>query len=455
MSPASFQHQRGAVTLLGALFLILTLLVLLEVAQRMAATDITDTALHNDGIDALFLAETGLERAAWRYSAGTCATLPLEADNAGRGSFQIVSATPVGTLCRVRVEGSVMTTTAANSVRRIIEGDLDKSGYTGWAVGDQSGGAAVLLGWDGSNWTQPGPYAGLAVAALTGVHCVAANDCWAVGNASGGSANINYWDGSTWTRSNVPALPNSPLNDVYCLASDDCWAVGNTSEGNANTNHWDGSAWSNISATSLPNQRLNSVYCVTGNDCWAVGNPTSGNANINHWDGSAWSNIAAPAVPGKILNSVSCVAGNDCWAVGAKNGSNENINHWDGSAWSNISAPGIPDKDMNSVVCVAGNDCWAVGDQSGGENIDHWNGSSWSRFGPYGSIANDNLNAVDIVSATEGYTVGNNGTIAAWDGLNWAGQSSPVTSTLNSVSVSGGAGSSGNVMLVRWSEVIQ
>ncbi len=74
MKPPSTGRQRGAVTLLGALFLIIVIIVLLASVQRMAASGITDTALQNDAIEALFIAESGLERAAWRFSTGsTCA----------------------------------------------------------------------------------------------------------------------------------------------------------------------------------------------------------------------------------------------------------------------------------------------------------------------------------------------------------------------------------------------
>jgi len=52
-----------------------------------------------------------------------------------------------------------------------------------------------------------------------------------------------------------------------------------------------------------------------------------------------------------------------------------------------------------------------------------------------------------------GYAVGAGGTIAAWSGSSWIGQSSPVSSRLNAVSVIGGAGG-GGVRLVRWTEVI-
>ena len=456
MKPALCRHQQGAVTLIGALFLIVVIIVLLGAVQRMAATGITDSALQNDAVEALFLAETGIERAAWRYAnASTCNLIPLESDNAGRGSFRIQSAVLAGTLCRVRVEGTVVTTTAANTVRRTVEADFFKAAFSGWAVGDVSGGVAVLLGWNGSSWVQTGPWAGVPAANLNSIYCVTADDCWAVGQNSGGDT-ILHWDGTAWNRMGpYAAVPNRDLHSVFCIATDDCWAVGQKNGNSNNINHWDGSSWSNVSAPGVPDVDLNSVFCIAGNDCWAVGQKDGNSNNINHWDGSSWSNVSAPGVPDVDLNSVHCAAGDDCRAVGDKNGNSENINHWNGSSWSNVTSPAVPDKGLNGVYCVAANDCWTVGVKSGGETIDHWNGSAWSRAGPYASVADQDLYAVSMVSATEGYAVGSNGTIAAWDGSNWNGQTSPVGTGLRSVSVIGGSSGSSAVTLVKWTEVIQ
>ncbi len=412
MRPAAYQQQRGAVTLIGALFLIVVVVGLLGIVQRMAASDISDTGLHNDGIEALFLAEAGLERAAGRYAGGIpCAGLAGDTDTVGRGDFLVVSSSMIGTLCQVRVEGRVTSTTVDNTARRTVEGAFSKSGFSGWAVGDTAGGVAVLLAWDGSSWILPGPY---------------------------------------------PAVPPANLNDVFCITGSDCWAVGDSFDGAANINHWDGTTWSNIDTTALPDKHLNSVYCVASDDCWAVGQKDGKKANTNHWDGIAWSNIAAPDLFAKDLNDVYCVASDDCWTVGKSNGKKSaNINHWDDSAWSNIAVPDVPAKDLNSVYCVASDDCWAVGKKSGSENINYWNGGSWDRDGPYAGIANEDLNAVYMVSATEGFITGKNGVLAGWDGSSWDGLPSPTGTTVNSVSVIPGGGGGGGVKLVQWTEVIQ
>ncbi len=250
----------------GALFLIIVIIVLLNTVQRMAASGITDTALQNDAVEALFIAESGLERAAWRYSTGsTCAALAGETGNTGRGSFQVISTAAVGTLCRVRVSGSVMTTVAANTVSRILEGDFTPGSPPGgaWAVGKKDGGE-TLINWDGSSWSRSGPYGGIPNEKLFSVTCVASNDCWAVGEDKNGEL-IIHWDGSSWSR-NGPygGIPDKELFSITCVATDDCLAVGKKHGGSANIIRWNGSSWSAVSAPSLPDKDLNAIVMIPG-----------------------------------------------------------------------------------------------------------------------------------------------------------------------------------------------
>ena len=86
-----FHKQHGAVTLIGALFIVITLALMLAVLQRMAGSDILDTANQTGSVAALFLAESGMERAASLYSTGTCdATLTAGSPfTFGSGTFSI------------------------------------------------------------------------------------------------------------------------------------------------------------------------------------------------------------------------------------------------------------------------------------------------------------------------------------------------------------------------------
>jgi hypothetical protein len=114
------------VTLIGALFIIITLALMVEVLQRMAASDVLDTTVQNDAIAALFIAETGIEHASYLYANGTtCADLSVpNYIDAGRGRFDITASAPVAGDCQIRVRGEVPTF----SVQRIVEATLRNDG---------------------------------------------------------------------------------------------------------------------------------------------------------------------------------------------------------------------------------------------------------------------------------------------------------------------------------------
>ncbi len=79
---------------------------------------------------------------------------------------------------------------------------------------------------------------------------------------------------------------------------------------------------------------------------------------------------------------------------------------------------------------VSPTDGWAVGDNG---TIIHWDGYAWSTVP---SPTTQTLNAVSMVSATDGWAVGDGGTILHWDGHAWSRIPSPTADTLRDVMVS-------------------
>ncbi|MBI5463270.1 MAG: hypothetical protein HY941_13880 [Gammaproteobacteria bacterium] len=458
--------QRGAAFIMAAVFLLLVVSLFGLIGLRMASTDINDTALQNDSVEALFLAESGLERALQKLAAGTvCGAAMLDAttQSLGRGTFQITSAVLNGSLCRVRVLGSVGLA-GATPATRLIEADLSMGGCRGFAVGDRinNGPAAqrgaVLLCWDGTTWTRAA-FAGLPSVNLRSVTCPAANDCWAVGDRlnSGPAAQrgevILHWDGTAWLRVPPSAIPDVDLYGVHCFDADTCWAVGR----NGTFLRWNGVAWSNNSpGGSFPSTQMNGVFCIADLDCWAVGNASGGEV-IAHWTGGGWSRIPTTvAIPDVTLSGITCTAFDDCWAVGARSTMppvGEVILHWNGT-WSrsgpwNAGPTSVPNVALFGITCVTANDCWAVGQQSGQENISHWNGGTWTRTNY--PMSPTTLYGIAMVSANEGYVVGLNGRMARWNGT-WTNQPTIVNRTLHSVAMAPAGG--GTVAVQRWREVI-
>lgn len=125
------QRQRGAVGLLSALFLITAVLVMGQALLRQSASGANDSLITQDGVDALFLAESGLERAAahlasgaatcdaslagsWSYAGGTVAIADL---GAGFTADFDGSALASG-YCRLRSTG----TSGLYGAQRTVEG---------------------------------------------------------------------------------------------------------------------------------------------------------------------------------------------------------------------------------------------------------------------------------------------------------------------------------------------
>jgi hypothetical protein len=102
--------QRGIATVMTAFVLMLLVLAGLAVALNMSASDIHDSSTQGTSAQALFLAESGLERVARRLAGTACGAGLMEGAIAyGGGQFQVVAPTPslVGGQCQVRIAGRV------------------------------------------------------------------------------------------------------------------------------------------------------------------------------------------------------------------------------------------------------------------------------------------------------------------------------------------------------------
>jgi hypothetical protein len=119
-------RQRGAVTLIGALFVTITLALMVEVLRRTTASDVLDTSVQSDAVEALFIAETGIEHASYLYANGTsCADLSLlNGIDTGRGNFDINSSAIAGSDCEIQITGKI----PAFGAQRMIEATLRNDG---------------------------------------------------------------------------------------------------------------------------------------------------------------------------------------------------------------------------------------------------------------------------------------------------------------------------------------
>jgi Tfp pilus assembly protein PilX len=445
--PENPRHQRGAVTAIMVLVVILIVTTLVMILLDATTSESMDTAEQNDSVEALYLAESGLERASWRYITGGVACTSLAPDgpnNFGRGSFTVDSADQLdfdgvtalaAGRCRVRVTGTV------GSIKRTVEAIIELPSAGGMVVGNNgtvlqcgSGGCATVTSPTGNN--------------LRGVYCSADDDCWIVGD----NGAIFQWNGSSWSDYSIAA--SVQLTDVSCEPGNpnNCMASGSYIIWRV-VLHWNGAGWSGSYFSFFDFGSLSAVACPSA-VCYAVGP----GGNIRRYIGF-WS--AEGSGTSQNLNGVDCWSNNDCWAVADRSGNAFVFDRRTAGGWSPLvmSSPSNREN-LNAVTCYSGSDCWAVGDRQGNKfTFVHWNGSSWTPTPLSDNTNRRDLFGVDCRATDDCLAVGGTGRALYWDGGSWTVVSAGTVTTedLNDVSMpdlGGGGGGGGGGGLVKWHEII-
>jgi hypothetical protein len=295
------------------------------------------------------------------------------------------------------------------------------------------------------------------ISQLNGVAAVSASDVWAVGfSTPSGSARqtlTEHWNGTSWSVVSSPNVGTlgSNLNAVAVVSATDIWAVGwsfATFTGIHQTliEQWNGTSWKVVSSPNVgtSGSTLNAVAVVSANDIWAVGSFTTssliGQTLVEHWNGTSWSVVSSPNVgtSSNVLNGVAVVSATDIWAVGSSSSCGTTscvthtlTEHWNGTSWSVVSSPNVDPSSnvLNGVAVVSANDIWAVGSSGGITNspqtlIEQWNGTNWSVVSsPNVGTSGGSLNGVAVVSATDVWAVGQDGSgqtlTEQWNGTSW------------------------------------
>jgi hypothetical protein len=142
------------------------------------------------------------------------------------------------------------------------------------------------------------------------------DDAWAAGIAQetgfifGPAAMMIRWDGQEWTQYDIfPLLDStdfSGLSDLAVLTSDDVWAAGWDYDLSRQQTiplilHWDGSAWSKSPVPVFDESaELRAIAARAPDDVYAAGTQTDLNgfphALVLHFDGTAWTEVPQDAV---------------------------------------------------------------------------------------------------------------------------------------------------------------
>ena len=279
-----------------------------------------------------------------------------------------------------------------------------------WGVGYRTNPCCqpTIVRWDGSRWiavTSPVP----ATATLSDISIVDTTTGWVVGYDDEGDAvtpiTLRY-EGAAWVQ--VPPPPDAGFLDyVWALSSTEAWIVGENAQGSSRIYRYSGGLW--MSWPTPDNSVPRGIHMLSPTLGWVA---TS--QSLLRWNGSAWS----VEYTGRSLMDV-VEAGGQVWAVGDA----DTVLARTGSGTWVLQRGGPTTNALYAVSVLDADNAWAVGSaRTGTATIIHYTAGAWqvvTTTHPY------SLWDVQMLSATEGYAVGDGG-VLRWDGTMWTQASSSV-----------------------------
>jgi hypothetical protein len=322
------------------------------------------------------------------------------------------------------------------------EDELDSvamvSSREGWAVGSAyvSGQvyAPLILHYTGSRWERIPDPSNTALQARTAglqqVSMVSTSEGWAVGSleretpqpdGSTDAAFILHYQHGSWR---LQGTFGGALHSLWMLSSTDGWAVGSigTEIGQSLVLHYDGHTWTSVDA---PGAGLASLVMTTPTNGWAFGFSAGRYAGqfsglLLHYTGSAWRPVKLPFID--TFFALAMAATGEGWLVGTQSQTTAAppiFAHEHAGSWTAVQTPvtANPNASITSLALASASEGWAVGTlQASGSSAGtgastlylHWHNGQWTKVaGPdAGSV-----NSLALVSASEGWGVGNGGVI--------------------------------------------
>src|SRR5687767_3963638 len=230
--------------------------------------------------------------------------------------------------------------------------------------------------------------------------------------SAGAPGRVDRSIGFSWRE--VTAPTSNILQDVHMVSSTDGWVVGR----NATLLRYNGTTWTPFPITTrVPDEWLVDVHMVSATDGYIVGwGIRSGDGTIYHWDGVAWTVQHVIPVNGGEPNRLDAVDANDVWVSGR----GKIYRRQNQGAWTiNYAIPGPNQFNMFAIQMLSSTDGWAVG-QLG--TMLHYNGTTWTALSP--SPAPQTLYDCFFVSPSFGLASGFTAEtyILRYDGTQWTRQ---------------------------------
>lgn len=193
------------------------------------------------------------------------------------------------------------------------------------------------------------------------------DDAWAggiaqeIGTGFGPAAMMIRWDGSDWSQYDLTQIvvseQFSSIESIDVLAQDDAWAAGFDYDLARQRTiplilHWDGHDWSNIPVPIFENSaELRAITARAPDDVYASGTQTDPDgyphALVLHYDGAQWSTVPDPLLPdfGTWFRAMATVDG-EVWAAGQSNGLSAGITQ----RQTDCPPPCMPDQNADGIL---------------------------------------------------------------------------------------------------------
>jgi photosystem II stability/assembly factor-like uncharacterized protein len=295
------------------------------------------------------------------------------------------------------------------------------SATDGWAIGETGQHNPVILHYDGKQWTATNNFPLDQQIRLSSISMVSATEGWIVGETSlplsNGSAQstsvgiIFHYVQGTWSIATGSIVP-PVLRGLFIRAADDVWTVGD--EGTIL--HYDGVQWNEITSSAIANTfSLTAVTATSNHNVWVTGSL----GVLLHYDGTRWTRITSIFDAGANspdLLSISMSSPQDGWIVGnGVHSANGLIWHYHNGKWQETQIASITH--LQSVFMLSTTDGWAVGDAG---TILHYTNHLWIQVKNAPPTPDALLADISFTSAQDGWAVGDKGTMLHYQNGTWS-----------------------------------
>ncbi|MBN1772503.1 MAG: hypothetical protein JXB32_14635, partial [Deltaproteobacteria bacterium] len=285
-----------------------------------------------------------------------------------------------------------------------------------WAVSGWLNGG-VVLHYDGTAWAEDVSAPRFDRSGPQMVWVDAAGDAWVPGRDGG----VMRRSGGLWRLMSGAATLS--IRDVWGTSPQEVFGLGTaTSPAGRRTT---GIVELVDGAWDLPHW-LGGTVDVDGRSVWGTGDElfvVAGQETVRHFDGTTWATLPTGFVNLQLLG-IWGIDRNTVFAVGGYSNPGGNALAFVGGpgGWVPLAPePALPDVDLRAVHGVGADDWLAVGD--GGAAVRRRPGEHVMDVLSTGTT--EVLRDVWMVSATEAFAVGDNGTILHWDGTDWTSMTAP------------------------------